>query len=85
MRIEDLVRSGFKFQLGSEEFEHPEDAKLRRFKDKTIFIMSVLVVSSAFIYCSWRLIKSPEQGWPLAINSSIISGLLGYLVGKKVN
>jgi hypothetical protein len=63
--------------------EHPHDATVRRIKDTCLFIFAMATMISAFSYCGWQVAVNNNQGWPLAIDSSIISALLGYLVGKK--
>jgi len=74
---------GIKLKIESDSIEHPTDASLRRGKDWCLFIFALFAVVSAFIYCGWQVVIANNQEWPLAIDSSILSALLGYLVGKK--
>ncbi len=60
-----------------------EDAKLRRFKDKVLFLIGLLMVLFVFIYFGWRTIENLNDKWSMAITSSIISAFLGYITGKR--
>lgn len=89
MNKEDLNQLSqlLKFQITAEtrEIEHEADARLRRFKDKTLFLIGLIMILGAFFYFGWRVIEYPDDKWSMAITSSIISAFLGYLTGKKSN
>ena len=63
--------------------ENMEDAKLRRFKDKVIFLLGLIMILCVFFYFGWRVIEDPNDKWSMTITSSIISAFLGYITGKK--
>lgn len=65
--------------------ENVEDAKLRRFKDKTLFVIGLVMILCVFFYFGWRVIHDPNDKWSMAITSAIISAFLGYITGKKSN
>jgi hypothetical protein len=65
--------------------ESSEDANLRRFKDKALFLLSIALVFLAFVYSLIRLISNPADTWAMALLPAIITGLLGYLTGKKTH
>ena len=63
--------------------ENTEDARLRRFKEKALFLTGLFMVLCAFIYFGWRTLEDPGDKWSMAITSSIISAFLGYLTGRR--
>lgn len=65
--------------------ENVEDAKLRRFKDKILFLLGLIMILFVFFYFGWRLVENPNDKWSMTITSSIVSAFLGYLTGKKSN
>lgn len=68
--------------------EHQEDALLRRFKDKWLFLVTLILILSAFIGLVLFVIfhpDSPQAG--IAINSGmgLVMALAGYYVRGKNN
>jgi len=63
--------------------ENTEDAKLRRFKEKILFLVGLCMILCVFAYFGWKTIDNPGDKWSMAITSSIISAFLGYLTGRK--
>jgi hypothetical protein len=63
--------------------ENIDDAKLRRFKDKVLFLVGLFMILCVFIYFGVRLVENPGDKLSMAAVSSIIAAFLGYLTGKK--
>lgn len=63
--------------------EAHEDARLRRFKDKYIFMTGLALICGFFLICTFFIFKNPQN--PLAMNSAfaIISGFAGYILRGK--
>ena len=63
--------------------EHPEDAKLRRFKDKWLFIATLIAIAIVFGTCiGFLLLKQDSPYTGIAMNGVI--GLAMALVGYYV-
>lgn len=63
--------------------ENTEDAKLRRFKDKWLFIATLIILFIVLATCILFLIfnrDSPQAGVALSSAASIASALAGYYV-----
>ena len=63
-----------------------DDSELERFKDKTLFILSICVFSTVFIICIVVIFSpnsSPENKELLSrVFTGLIGGLIGYLFAK---
>ena len=69
--------------IKSKQIESDEDAKLRRFKDKNLFIASLIVLALVFIICIVFLIFNKNSVYEgIALNGVIglALGLVGYYV-----
>ncbi len=68
------------------EEEQPEDAKLRRWKDKCLFIVTLTSISIVFLICIGLLIfnqNSPYAGIALNAVIALTTALAGYYVRGK--
>ena len=78
----------YSVEIKSKEKEHPNDAKLRRFKDKGLFIATLVSISVAFCTCIGFLIlrhDSPYTGIALNGVIGLTMALTGYYVRGKTN
>jgi hypothetical protein len=86
--INELIRkSRLNLSITSNQDEHPNDAYIRRFKDIILFSITIILILCAFLFCGYILL-SQNFSFDTAIATSIISALLGYLLGlleKRVN
>ncbi|KTC78732.1 hypothetical protein [Legionella cincinnatiensis] len=77
----------YNVKIESVKREHPSDARNRRFKEMSLFIVALLMVSAIFILCMYVICthssNDSEKKWATTIVSGIISALLGYMVGKS--
>lgn len=78
-----------KLQISSITQEDPKDAGIRRAKDIVLFVVAVLLILSAFVFCGYLLLNpsstADDKKWATVIAGSIISAFLGYLTGKHFN
>lgn len=88
MNIDDLEKlfSHIEIQAVSKKVENHEDACLRRFREKWLFIATLLALGVVFLiglYCAIFDRNSPQS--PIAINGMIAlaTGLAGYFVRGK--
>ncbi len=91
MKIEDigvvLQHMNLKFE-SKVPAEDPEDGKLRRFKDKWLFIATLLALAMVFSVCiSFLIFKSDTVYTGIALNGVIglAMALAGYYVRGKTN
>jgi hypothetical protein len=68
--------------------EHEDDAKLRRFKDKWLFMMTMIVI--LFSFAGWILFiamrpDSPHLALVLNGGFGLVMGLCGYYVRAKTS
>jgi hypothetical protein len=66
--------------------EHPDDAKLRRFKEKWLFITTLIAIAIVFAACiSFLLLKQDSPYTGIALNGVIglAMALAGYYVRGK--
>ncbi|OGT42003.1 MAG: hypothetical protein A3F42_04370 [Gammaproteobacteria bacterium RIFCSPHIGHO2_12_FULL_37_34] len=70
--------------IKSKNKEEPEDAKLRRFKDKWLFIATIAAICIVFIVCIALMILQPNFAG-IALNGIIglTMALAGYYVRGK--
>lgn len=81
--------SNLEVSIRSEKGEDPKDARQRRLKDMVLFLTVIIMVLCAFAYCSY-LVFTPQTSedsrkWAMATLTSMISGLLGYVIGQKMS
>ena len=68
--------------------EHQDDALLRRFKDKWLFLITLFLILGAFIGLVLFVIlrpDSPQIGMVISSGMSLVMALAGYYVGGKNN
>ena len=74
--------------ITSSQDEPAQDAFIRRFKEVTLFSFTIILILFVFLFCGYILLSShfsaDDKKWATAVESSIVSALLGYLCGKKV-
>jgi len=73
----------YNLSLSSKQKEDPEDARLRRFKDKLLFIVTIIAISIVFCVCITFLILRPDSSYSgIALNGIIglTMALAGYYV-----
>ncbi len=78
----------YSLEIKTKEKEHPDDAKLRRFKDKGLFIATLASISVAFCTCIGFLILNHDSQYTgIALNGVIglTMALTGYYVRGKTN
>jgi hypothetical protein len=67
--------------------EQAEDGKLRRFKERSVLVMSGLGVVALGVMAFWMLFHPQEfattQEFARGTLSAMATGFLGYLVGKQ--
>lgn len=72
--------------IKSKNREEPEDAKLRRFKDKWLFIATIIAIAVVFIVCiALMILKSGFSGIALNGIIGLTMALAGYYVRGKAN
>jgi hypothetical protein len=63
--------------------EHPDDAKLRRFKDKYLFLVTLILIMCAFLgdalYIAFRP-NSPYLSQMITAGFGLVMALAGYFV-----
>lgn len=68
--------------------ENPDDARFRRCKGMMLFCVSLILLLSAFGFCTYILLShrfsADDKKWATAIGSSIITGFLAYLIGRNI-
>ncbi|MBI3258250.1 MAG: hypothetical protein HYZ54_02030 [Ignavibacteriae bacterium] len=73
--------------ITSSQDEPPQDASIRRFKEVVLFFVTLAIILCVFSFCGYMLLSShfsvDDKKWATAVESSIVSALLGYLGGKK--
>ncbi len=65
--------------------ETDDERKVRLIKELTLFFAAVIVVTLAFIWAAWVVLSGHDpvqRTVAIAILTSIISGLFGYMVKK---
>ncbi len=91
MKIDDIgiVLQHMNLKLESKApGEHPEDGKLRRFKDKWLFITTLISIAVVLGVCISFLILKPDSIYTgVALNGVIglTMALAGYYVRGKTN
>lgn len=91
MKIEDIgiVLQHMNLKLESKSpGEHPEDGKLRRFKDKWLFIATLISIAVVLGVCISFLVLQPDSTYTgIALNGVIglTMALAGYYVRGKTN
>ncbi len=78
----------YSVEIRGKEKEHPDDAKLRRFKDKGLFIATLLSISVSFCtFICFLILKHDSQYTGIALNGIIglTMALTGYYVRGKTN
>ena len=76
----------FRLKIESKEHEDPNDAKLRRFKDKWLFIATLIAIGIVFAACiGFLLLKQDSPYTGVALNGVIglAMALAGYYVRGK--
>lgn len=73
----------FEVKAHSKVIEHQDDARLRRFKDKWLFLITLLLIVFSFI--GWILFiffrpDSPHLALVLNAGFGLVMGLCGYYV-----
>jgi len=65
--------------------ETPEDAEHRRWKDRVLFVVAILVTSVIFIAAlvAFFLGDPAQRPWAASALTLILGGLVGYLTGKN--
>ncbi len=89
MNINDLIKNdNLDVSIKSVRVEHPKDACARRFKDIMLFIIAMILILVAFIFCGYTLLigkfSADFEKWAMTIDGSIIVGFLGFLTGKNI-
>ena len=60
----------------------------RRFKDITLFIISMILILVVFVFCGYALLSgkfsADFEKWAMTIDGSIIVGFLGFLTGRNI-
>jgi len=77
----DLNDTGLKVEISTAET--PEDADLRRWKEKIIFIVTLVVLGVVFATALFFVLtdKTPEtQRYSWSALTAVISGVIGYKV-----
>lgn len=73
-------------EIKSREKEHPEDARLRRFKDRWLFIATLIAIAIVFSICGFLILlkqNSPYAGIALNGVIGLAMALAGYYVRGK--
>lgn len=72
--------------FASKKSEDPEDAKLRRFKDKWLFISTLIAIGMMFILCFYIIIFRQNSS-NVALNAifGLTSALIGYYARGKTH
>jgi hypothetical protein len=80
------IEKNFDLSLIPKKNEDPEDAKIRRFKDKWLFISMLLAFGVMFAVCIYILVfipNSPHTGTALNGIIGLTMALAGYYVRGK--
>ncbi len=88
--LNELAKSHhLELTLTASQEEDPGDARIRRFKEIALFLLSILLVVCVFLFCVYILFSTQasavDQKWATTLIGAIISGLLGYLTGKRTS
>lgn len=85
INLEELA-AHLDIHIKSKNKEELEDAKLRRFKDKWLFIATIIAIAVVFIVCLSLMILKPDSSG-IALNGIIglTMALAGYYVRGKSN
>lgn len=76
----------FEVKAQSKAIEHPDDARLRRFKDKWLFIVTIILIIFSFIGWGFFIAlrpDSPQLGIVLNGGFGLLMALAGYYVRGK--
>ncbi len=82
------VEKHFDVTITPKKSEDPEDAKIRRFKDKWLFIAMLVAFAIMFMACIYILVfvsNSPYTGTALNGIIGLTMALAGYYVRGKTN
>lgn len=63
--------------------ESSEDAGLRRFKEKSIFIVALVLICTFFLICVYFLFQDPHNTLAGNFAFGIVTGLTGYVLRGK--
>lgn len=78
----------FRIKIESIHNEHQEDALLRRFKDKWLFLVTLFIILVAFIglvlFIAFQH-DSPQIGIAISSGMGLVMALAGYYVRGKNN
>lgn len=74
-----------RLDLNLQTRETPEDAQHRRWKDRILFVVAVLLVTATFVAALGAVfLGTPEQREAaIPILTLIVGGFVGYLTGKN--
>jgi hypothetical protein len=63
--------------------ENSEDAKLRRFKEKYVFMIGLAVICVFFLICVYFVFQSPSNSIAMSSAFGIVMGFSGYILRGK--
>ena len=78
-------QQGLDVHIKSTRNENPKDADLRRFKEKWLFIATLVLIVISFIGWGWFIVfhpESPHLGIVLNGGFGLLMALIGYYVKK---
>lgn len=84
LNISDILRQ---LEWEGKKPEKPWDAGIRRVKDVVLFSVTLLIVLVS-LFGLWEIFadqasSADDKKWAMTLVSGIISGFMGWLVGKK--
>ncbi len=85
--LEDIA-SHLEISIKSKNKENPEDANLRRFKDKWLFIITMIAIIIVLCVCVFLIVLKPDSSYiGIALNGIIglTMALAGYYVRGKTS
>lgn len=88
--LNELAKSHhLELTITASQEENPNDAQIRRFKEIALFLLSILLVICVFVFCVYILLSTHasavDQKWATTLIGAVISGLLGYLTGRRTS
>lgn len=81
-----ISQQKYQIKINSENFEDPNDADLRRFKDKWLFIVTMILIMFSFIGWFMFIALNPDSrylGNVINAGFGLLMALVGYYVGTK--